>query len=187
MQRILIEPSRSGRVVYSAVLAVCRTDGCGFEPRTSTNSCGHVCRYVDRNGRWQSMQARDPPWLWNPGETLPEVQNRGISGPTKRTCVLQKLKKKNSYCPCLFFFKYKSHVANLHSGQWKPLFGRENWINQKREVSLIVDQHGKETGTEMSDLASCELIFGGHKSFSWSHWCPCFGLLVTSVLAELLT
>ena len=24
--------------------------------------------------------------------------------------------------------------------------------------------------------------FGGHKSFSWGHWYPCFGLLVTSVL-----
>ena len=34
----------------------------------------------------------DPPWLWNPGQMSPEVQNRGISGPTKRTDVLQKLK-----------------------------------------------------------------------------------------------
>ena len=32
--------------------------------------------------REQSTQARDPPWLW---QTPPEVQNRGISGPTKRT------------------------------------------------------------------------------------------------------
>ena len=43
--------------------------------------------------RQQSTQVRDPPWLWNPGETLPEVQNRGISGPTKRSYVLQKLLK----------------------------------------------------------------------------------------------
>ena len=28
---------------------------------------------------------RDPPWLRNPGQMSPEVQNRGISGPTKRT------------------------------------------------------------------------------------------------------
>ena len=33
--------------------------------------------------------ARDPPWLWNPGQTSPEVQNRGISGPMKRTYVLK--------------------------------------------------------------------------------------------------
>ena len=32
--------------------------------------------------------------LWNPGQTSPEVQNRGISGPTKRTCVPQKFKIK---------------------------------------------------------------------------------------------
>ena len=37
---------------------------------------------------------QNPLWLWNPEETSPEVQNRGISGPTKRTHVLQKFKKK---------------------------------------------------------------------------------------------
>ena len=45
--------------------------------------------------RWQSTQARDPPWLWNPGDMSSEVQNRGISGLTKRTHVFQKLKKKD--------------------------------------------------------------------------------------------
>ena len=39
----------------------------------------------------------NPPWLWNPGQTSPEVQNRGISSPTKRTCVLQKFFKKKKY------------------------------------------------------------------------------------------
>ena len=94
--------------------AACGTDGHGFEPRTSTNACGHVCKYVDRKGlavmltpiqltgvtpevNLRIMQVRkhtrDPPWLWNPGQTSPAVQNRSISGPTKRTCVLQKLKK----------------------------------------------------------------------------------------------
>ena len=42
--------SRSSRVVYSTVLAVCSMDGHGFEPQTSTNACGHVCRYVDQKG-----------------------------------------------------------------------------------------------------------------------------------------
>ena len=28
----------------------CGTDGCGFKPQTSTNACGHVCRYVDQKG-----------------------------------------------------------------------------------------------------------------------------------------
>ena len=33
----------------------------------------------------------------DPGQTSPEVRNRGISGPTKRTCVLQKFFKKKNY------------------------------------------------------------------------------------------
>ena len=45
--------------------------------------------------RQESMQA-SPPWLWNPGQMSPEVQNRGISGPTKRTCVLKTKQKKNN-------------------------------------------------------------------------------------------
>ena len=90
-------------------------DGCGFEPQTSTNACRHVCRYVDQKGlaaMLTSVQstgvapevnvritqvrkhARDPHWLWNPGQTSPEVQNRGISGPTKRAYGLQKFFEK---------------------------------------------------------------------------------------------
>ena len=40
------------------------------------------------------QHARDPTWLWNPGQMSPEVQNRGISGPMKRTYVLKKFYKK---------------------------------------------------------------------------------------------
>ena len=47
-----------------------------------------LCAGEEARKRW------NPPWLWNPGQTSPKVQNRGISGPTKRTCVLQKFKKK---------------------------------------------------------------------------------------------
>ena len=84
----------------------CGMDGSGFEPQTSTNACVHICRYVDQKGlaaMLSSIQSagvapevnlRNPPWLWNPGQISPEVQNRGISGPTKRTYVLQNLKKK---------------------------------------------------------------------------------------------
>ena len=28
----------------------CGTDGHGFEPQTSTNACGHICRNVDQKG-----------------------------------------------------------------------------------------------------------------------------------------
>ena len=34
--------------------------------------------------RLQCMQMREPPWLWNPEQISPEVQNRGISRPTKK-------------------------------------------------------------------------------------------------------
>ena len=39
---------------------------------------------------WWNIQVRDPPWLWNPEQTSPKVQNRGISGPPKMTHVLQR-------------------------------------------------------------------------------------------------
>ena len=91
-------------------------DGHGFEPRTSTNACRHVYRFVDQidlaamltsiqsAGVTQEVNlritqarkhARDPSWLQNQGQTSPEVQNRDISGPTKKTYVLQKILKKN--------------------------------------------------------------------------------------------
>ena len=38
-----------------------------------------------------------------PGQTSPEVQNRGISGPTKRTCVLQKFLKKGAFRRSVFY------------------------------------------------------------------------------------
>ena len=44
--------------------------------------------------RQESIQVRDPPWLWNPGQRSPEVQNSGISNSTKRTFVVQKHFKK---------------------------------------------------------------------------------------------
>ena len=40
-------------------------------------------------------------WISNPGQTSPEVQNRGISSPTKRTCLPQKFIK-NKKRPLLY-------------------------------------------------------------------------------------
>ena len=100
------------------------TDGHGFESLTSTNACGHVYKYVDQKGSaamLTSIQSagvtsevnlkithvrkcgRDPPWLWNPGQTSPEVQNRGTSGPTKRTYVLQIFKKQKAAIEKTFY------------------------------------------------------------------------------------
>ena len=60
-------------------------------------SRGESQEYIAR--RRQCMHARDPPWLWNSGETSPEVRN-SISGPTKRTYVLQKFKRKHATLNC---------------------------------------------------------------------------------------
>ena len=43
--------------------------------------------------RLTDLGQRDPPWLWNPWQTAPEVQNRGISDPTKKGPVSSKIKK----------------------------------------------------------------------------------------------
>ena len=47
-------------------------------------------RWVWGSHRRESMQVKDPPWLWNPGQTSPEVKKRGISDPTNRNCVFKK-------------------------------------------------------------------------------------------------
>ena len=83
--------------------------------RTPTNACGYmICKYMDRKDsaamlsadRWPGVTPEVnqrnplqpgekackwelPPWLQNPGQMSPEVQNRDISGPTKRIHVLQ--------------------------------------------------------------------------------------------------
>ena len=53
---------------------------------TSVQSAGVAPEVNLRNSLCTGEEAckqGNPPWLWNPGQTLPKVQNRGISGPTK--------------------------------------------------------------------------------------------------------
>ena len=45
---LLAEPEWSSSL--QCLLAACGKDGRGFEPQTSTNTCGHVCKYVDQKG-----------------------------------------------------------------------------------------------------------------------------------------
>ena len=85
------------------------TDGGGFEPRTFTNACGHVCKYVDQKGlaamltsiqsagvkpevnlrikKWESMQGIHPGF-----ETQGKCHQKSKTGyhwPHKRDYVLQ--------------------------------------------------------------------------------------------------
>ena len=48
-----------------------------------------------------STQGRDSPWLWNPEQMSPEVQNRGMSGPKQGTYVH------------LFLNKVRTHSSNI--------------------------------------------------------------------------
>ena len=131
--------NRSGRVVYRPcfLCAAWTVMGSSLEPAPMlVDMSAHVCgsKKLDCHAdlytvsrchtrgesqefiacRRQSTQARDRPWLWNPGETSPEVQNRGISGPTKRTYVLQKIILKSSFRKNPISFLH-THVSSLAS------------------------------------------------------------------------
>ena len=132
------QPSRSGWVV-------------------STNAHRHVYMYVDQKGlaaMLTSVQSAgvtpevnlrnslcageeackrgNPPWLWNPGQTSPEVQNRGISGPTKRTYVLQKLKKKISFSILNFVASSPGKVCTCFCPMAKHEKNKEIWTRGTR-------------------------------------------------------
>ena len=67
---------------------------------------------------------RDPPWLWNPGQTSPKVQNRDISGLTKMTRAFQKFCKinKNWLLYLFFLIIYHLHLQTCIHAQalWNP-------------------------------------------------------------------
>ena len=112
IQTSLCQPTRSGWVVCNTVLAAQTV--MGSSPRPNLHQCLWTCLQVsgsknlgchgdlytvsrcctrgeseDHTG--EKARKKDPPWLWNIGQTSPEVQNRGISGPMKRTYVLPKI------------------------------------------------------------------------------------------------
>ena len=100
-------------------------------PEVNLRNSLHAC---------ESMQARDPPWLWNPGETSPEVQNRGISGQTKRTHVLQKLLYKKKYCCDRIHNAQLRLSTHGHGFVWKPNLAWTKLANRlsRIEVSYMV-------------------------------------------------
>ena len=92
-QRVRLLCGRSPDRILATYLCykhVGNVTGCHADLYTVSRCCtrGESQEFMAR--RQQSTQARDPPWLWNPGETSSEVQNRRISSPTKRTHVFQK-------------------------------------------------------------------------------------------------
>ena len=69
----------------AAMLAAKRS--AGVAPEVNLRNALHISDEANQSG--------NPPWLWNRGQSSPEVQNRGISGPTKRTYVLQNFNKRS--------------------------------------------------------------------------------------------
>ena len=65
------------------------------EPTLALKPRGHVTRSPKQEYQWPHKKDSYPPK--NPEETSPEVQNRSISGPTKRTHILQKILKNKNY------------------------------------------------------------------------------------------
>ena len=71
--------------------------------------------------RLRTVQIRQNPlWLWNPEETSPEVQNRGINGPTKKK---KKKKKKDPFhLQKLVFSEGTNSPLNTQGFQMKDPF-----------------------------------------------------------------
>ena len=94
--------------------------------------------------RQKGSQVRDPSWLWNPRQMSPEVQNKGISGPKKRTYDIHIFKRKSPICVAkktlfiLKLFRIRLHLTQKElskrgqSAKLAVLF----WI-QNRETSQI--------------------------------------------------
>ena len=121
----------------SGLAAQMVTDGCGFEPKIKpppmlTNMSvskriekawlpcwplysQQVLHHAEVNLRITQVRKHIkcyPPCISNPGQMSSEVQNRGISGSMKRTCVPKKFKKKNTIKELAILklsFKRKSH------------------------------------------------------------------------------
>ena len=85
---------------------------------TSRQSAGVAPEVNLSNSAQARKHARNPPWLWNLGQMSLEVQNRDISGPMKRTYVLQtkNLKKHLGFNYCSntkFMFVSQGPFENL--------------------------------------------------------------------------
>ena len=84
---------------------------------------------------WQSGQLRDPSWLWNPGQTSPEVQKRGTSGPTKKTDVLQNVFE-NLKIYVSFHHNFHQYCSTL-----QPLQSMRNLSPEEQKCFVWIIKH----------------------------------------------
>ena len=137
IKNIRNKPNRSGRVVYSAVLLwhgrswvwapnlhqclwrhlqVC--DQKGSSAMLTFIQMAGVAPEVNAEEsvvhRWGSMQVRESTLALKPKACITRSPNRGTSGPTKRTCVLQKFwkrKKKSETIHCIYLRFFASWIT----------------------------------------------------------------------------
>ena len=76
----LCRDTHGHRLEPTVMLLIHNLQVCGSERLGCHTGCTGITPEMNLR---ESTQERDPPWLRNPGQTSPEVQNRGISGPIK--------------------------------------------------------------------------------------------------------
>ena len=86
--------------------------GCHADFYTVSRSCTRGESEESIVHRWGSMQARDPPWLWNPEQTSPEVQNRVSLAPRKGLMSLKNFIKKKPSQMSEIFLDVLQHDQN---------------------------------------------------------------------------
>ena len=95
--------------------------------------------------KWENMQARDPPWLWNLEQRSPEVQNRDTSEPIKRVM----FSKNNA----LFVLTY----VVLAQCEQSVKFSRSTTFNYSRmeTVNLPSRPHLIDSKRRINNLSLC--------------------------------
>ena len=144
----------------------------------------------------EAQKRGDPPWLWNPGQMSPEVQNRGISGHIKETDFLQNiflikgkyllensflsmnLFKLHSVCYIQIIFK---HVLE----NWQKISSehsmRTNWCNKTSRIQRhILKTFVKELSDKITNNMFFSPIYTWIKFISSHSICrvspPCCGI-----------
>ena len=152
----------------------------------SLQCCMYMCKYVDKKRlsfniihqkisrchsrgeseesieyRRGSMKVRVPPWPWNPGQMSPEVQNRGISEPRKRTPKM--FFKKCPFCSRHRLVWTMYNFLTKYSTISSPLFISKFMLVQYRSglcvAHLLVDGIEGVPGSQGTPPATCNRLY----------------------------
>ena len=104
-------------------------------------------------------------WLWNQEQTSPEVQNRNIRGSTKRTNVLQELKKLIIVVPD-FRVRLQSRKRAGSSAVCRSLLGRRTRIRW----SYVRSDVGRQTRLRAGKAGATRSLSPYHQVFWLFHF-----------------